>query len=240
METIDTILKNSIKICQPAEGYRFNADSVLLAKFVKPANDMVNILDIGAGSGVISVLLRYLYSFVHIDAVEINSYLYECMLKTIDMNMMNGYINPVHADIRKLKTSRRYDMIVSNPPYRSSQTGRLCVNIDENNARFSESLHLEDVLSFSRSYLKNKGFLYFCYEADLAVEAFALCRKYRVEPKRITFFHPDVDKPARQCFFECRKNAGQELKVDKPLFQKICGGINEYYEKLFLDTEVFL
>ncbi len=240
METVDTILKSKINICQPAKGYRFNADSVLLAKFVKPANFAVDVLDIGAGSGVISVLLRYLYSFELIDAIEINPYMYECLVKTIDMNNMNRYINPIFADLRTFKITKRYDIIVSNPPYRSSKMGRLCANADENSARFSESLNLDDILSFSRSYLKNKGFLYFCYDADLAVDAFALCRKYKIEPKRIVFLHPDVDKPARQCFFECRKNAGQELKVDRPLFQKIQGRINEYYEKLFLDTEVFL
>ncbi|MEC9493379.1 tRNA1(Val) (adenine(37)-N6)-methyltransferase [Flexistipes sp.] len=237
METIDTILDRRIEICQPSEGYRFNADSVILSRFVDGEKYFSNILDIGAGSGLISVLLNYLYGYGKIDAVEISSQMYECLLKTMDINKLDNVIKPFNMDLKQFKPSKPYDMIISNPPYRKSHTGRQCTTDEENRARFSDNLNLDDILKFCRSYLKNKGLFYFCYEADLAVEAFYYCRKYGIEPKRVRFLHPDIDKPARQIFLECRKEGGIELKVEKPLFQKIKGVETQEYKNIFINED---
>lgn len=240
METIDSILNKRLKICQPSEGYRFNADSVILSRFVAYKKDFSRILDIGSGSGIIPVLLKYLYGYDTIDAVEISDQLYKCLKKTVEINNFPDNIFPIYEDVRKYRPSEPYDMVISNPPYRKSNTGRQCLTAEENRARFSDNLNLDDILKFCRSYLKNKGLFYFCYEADMAVEAFYYCRKYGIEPKRVRFLHPDIDKPAKQAFFECRKNAGVELNIEKPLFQKIKGVETHEYKEIFIDEEDYL
>ena len=67
--TIDSILGGRIKVVQPRRGYRFSIDSVLLARFVRVgARDRV--LELGAGCGVISLIVAALGAPREIDASQ--------------------------------------------------------------------------------------------------------------------------------------------------------------------------
>jgi tRNA1Val (adenine37-N6)-methyltransferase len=123
-------------------------------------------------------------------------------------------------------------MIICNPPYRKTNSGRNCDNKVKNIAKFNEEMDLNDVCKFSNRYLKNLGYLYFSYDADLAIEAISICKKNNLEPKTLKLLHPDINKPAKLIFFECRKNGKTELKIEPPLFQRINGKESEEFNKL--------
>ncbi|MBZ4642725.1 MAG: tRNA1Val (adenine37-N6)-methyltransferase [Deferribacteres bacterium] len=234
--TIDTILNNEYKICQPKNGFRFSLDSVLLVRFVKKKN-INNALDIGAGSGVISLLLHKIHQFQNIDALEYQQSMYYCLNKTIELNQCKNVIKPVREDIKSFRPEKRYDFMISNPPYRKINTGKVCNSTDENIARFDTEMNIYDIFRFSNSFLENSGSLYISYDADLTENLLANCRNFNLEPKRIMFFHPDIDKPAKLVFVEFKKSAKIELRVEPPIFQKINGKNNKNFDKLFTDEE---
>lgn len=230
--TIDTILSKNIKICQPKRGFRFSIDSVLLVRFISKKK-VENIIDIGSGSGIIAILLNKLYNYQDIDALEYQHSMYQCLEKTIKLNSLENRIHPINIDLKQFRPPKKYGLMVSNPPYRKSSNGRICNTQDENIARFDNELSIIDLFKFARSYLENLGSLYISYDADLTEELLGTCRNFNLEPKRIQFFHPDLDKPARLVFIEFKKGAKVELIVEPPLFQKINGQKNEKFDMLF-------
>lgn len=235
--SVDTILNKDIKICQPEKGFRFSIDSIILSNFIKYQKKIKNILDIGSGSGVISVLLFKIYNFKNIDAVEYQDKMYSCLVETIKLNRCENVITPIKCDIRHFKPEKRYELIISNPPYRSSKSGKTCNTREENISRFTETLTIKDIFKFAGSYLENLGSLYLSYDADLTEELLSICRNYHLEPKRIMFFHPDIHKPAKLTFIEFKKGGKTELKIEPPLFQKINGINNQKFEIMFKKTD---
>ena len=229
--TVDTVLDGAVKIFQPVNGFRFGTDSILLAKFVGKKRCQ-RVLEIGAGSGVISAILKKAYGFKSIDAVEYQENMYNCLVKTVNENGFDGSINPILSDIRNFKPKWHYDLIVSNPPYRKCSTGKICTEETKNIARFSGELTIDDILNFGKSYLKTLGFLILSLDADMSNEIFSKVAHYNLEIKRLRFLHPDIDKPAKIIFVELRKNAGRELKVEPPFFQRINGHINKNYDRI--------
>lgn len=225
--TIDHIITKDIRICQPKSGFRFTTDSLLLAGFVqnKPYH---NVIEIGAGSGIISVLLAHFYKVKKIFAIEIDDTMFEALCHTISINKLEEKIIPVKVDIKDFKPNEVIDMIVSNPPYRKSETGYTCKNRSKNSARFSEHLEVKDIFNFSKSYLKTKGHLYISYIADRTSELFE-AGKYGLEPKRLRYLHPDLNKKARLIFMEYRKGSGIEMTIEPPIFHYINKAQNEEF-----------
>ena len=68
--TIDTLKGGAVRIFQPKRGYRFSIDAVLLAHFINPKKNETSLLEIGAGSGVVSFLLAHLHPHLNITAVD--------------------------------------------------------------------------------------------------------------------------------------------------------------------------
>lgn len=227
--TVDNIFSPEIKICQPAKGYRFSTDSIVLLRFIK-TKTFKRCLDIGAGSGVLSI---YLYKVLYchcVDAVELQKDLFDCLKKTIEINNLKDAINIYNCDINNFKPCKDYDIIVCNPPYRESSRGKVSSNTMEKNARFKDFLKVEDIFKFANKYLFNAGHLYICYDADLLIDLLSISRNFGLEPKRIMFLYPEQNRPAKLVFIEFRKNAGVELLVEPPLIQKTDGKDSEDFK----------
>ena len=220
--SIDSIILPELKIYQPKKGFRFTTDSLLLAGFVKDTNYDVA-LEIGAGSGIISVILATFLRIKKIYAVEIQKSYYDLLCETIKINNLQDRIIPINADIKEFKPVEQMDMIISNPPYRKGDTGYRSNLESKNVARFTDTLSIEDIFRFSKSYLKTGGFLYLSFIADRLNELFIYTKHYLLEPKRIRFLFPDIDKAARLVLVEYRNGAGTEMIVEPPLFHKIKG-----------------
>lgn len=224
--TEDSIVSKNITVCQPEQGFRFSVDSVYLAWFVR-FRKSASVIDIGAGSGVVSALLAGLRGFDDIDAVEAQEVMYKCLCGTVAMSEMEGRVRPVHTDINKFRPGRKYDIAVCNPPYRDPSTGRVPADETELNARFTTTMKADDVFSFCKSYLENSGSLYLSYDADMLADLFHAGFKYGFEPKRLMPVCPDIGVKPKIVLMEFRKNSGREMSFEAPLYQKINGEQSE-------------
>src|SRR5438445_11149457 len=100
-ETQDAILGGAITIVQPKNGYRFSIDSILLARFATArAGDRV--LELGAGCGVIGLLVAAVAHPREIIAIEIQPEMAELAGRNA---RANGFVNLrcVVGDIRSSK-----------------------------------------------------------------------------------------------------------------------------------------
>lgn len=74
-----------------------------------------NLLDIGTGSGCIAISLKKNLAGFKVSAIDVS----EDALTTAKENALqnNAEVNFIHADILNFKSTEKYDVIVSNPPY---------------------------------------------------------------------------------------------------------------------------
>ncbi len=209
----------NLRVLQPAEGYRFSIDSLLLTDFASPrSKDMV--LELGAGCGIISMLLAEKHPKIHVTAIEIQPALAALAQENVKMNRLDSQVEIIQGDLNKIAkilSACSFDYVVSNPPYRPPDTGRICRNSQEALARHEILTTLEDVIQAARYALKPRGKVAFIYPADRSVRLLAEMHKRGIEPKRARFVHPGPKREARLILTEGCKDAGVEIRVLPPL-----------------------
>ena len=218
-ETCDAILGGRIRVIQPRKGYRFSGDSILLARFVS-IRRCDRVLELGAGTGVISLAIAALHQQREIVAIEIQPEPAAMLRRSAELNGV-GSIRAIAADLRKLndpKIAREsFDVVIANPPYRASKAGRLSPHAARRIARSEASATLEDFVAAASRYTRRGGRAAFVLAADRSAELISVLREHRLEPKRIRFVHPFSGAPATTIMVEARKNGGIEVAIEPPL-----------------------
>jgi len=125
--TTDTFFDGKIQVMQSQAGYRFSIDSVLLAFHAGPRpGDKV--LDLGAGCGIISLIMAVRAPDIRIFAIEVQTELAGLAEANVNQNQLEDRIEVIRMDMRLLKpemTDGPADLIVCNPPYRRPGSGRI-------------------------------------------------------------------------------------------------------------------
>ena len=80
-ETRDSILDGSITLIQPKHGYRFSVEAILLGRFAR-ASTRDRMLELGAGCGVVSIMMATLYRPREVIAIEIQPQLAEMITRS--------------------------------------------------------------------------------------------------------------------------------------------------------------
>jgi len=208
-----------LKIIQKVEGPHFSIDAILLAKFVSIKKGD-SIIDFGTGTGIISLLLASKMEAKSIVAIEIQSELADIARRNVLLNNLESKIEVIETDLRLVKeqfTAGQFGVVVSNPPYRLAGSGRLNPNNTKAIARHEIKCALDDVLKSAFYSLKEHGKLAVVYRPDRLVDLIAGCRRHHLEPKRIQFVYPALDREANLVLLEAIKNGNQDSKVIEPL-----------------------
>lgn len=232
MLTFDSI--RDIEICQHKNGYRFSIDSLLLFSFVN-LKYVGKIIDLGAGSGIIGILLAKKYHHSEVFLVEIQSGLAKLAEKNVVSNNLQNMVRILNIDMRIFVDSSfssvgniskkelsgfigRFDLAVSNPPFRKLKSGLISFGAEKSIARHEIKLSLGELIHSASVLLKNHGRFYFIHLPERLTEIFILMRQYLIEPKRLKFVHSKIDSEAKMVLIEGVKGAKPALKVDSPFF----------------------
>lgn len=160
-ETLDTFYRGRIQILQKKKGYRFSMDAPLLADFIQTqAED--NLLELGAGNGIIPLLLS-LKPFKHITSLEIQESLFQLAQKNISLNRLESKISLLRRDLRFFRSRKKFDVIFSNPPYLEKHKGHLSQSREKSIAKHELKCTISDIMGKTSQLLKKKGRAYFIY-----------------------------------------------------------------------------
>ncbi len=218
-ETLDAILGGSLRIVQPRGGYRFSVEAILLGRFasVRPRE---RVLDLGAGCGVIALMLAALRRPREVVALELQPPLAGLIARNAELNSLSA-VHAVCADLRKPKIAgvapASFDVVVANPPFHAVAAGRESPEHGRKLARGERTASLEDFVGAARRYVRNGGRVAFVYSAGRAAELIYTMRARGLEPKRLRMVHPRIDRPATAALLEARAQGGVELIVESPL-----------------------
>jgi len=217
-----------VEIEQPAKGVRFTLDSLLIADFcrLRPRD---KVLEPGAGTGVISLLLARKHPSARFLAIEEEPHAFDLLCRNIEANDLVHHITAANQDIRRLPHSEIFDAIVANPPYTKAGTGKNSPSVPRRQARHDQSAPLKAWIDLG-SLLKNKGRFFLVFTATRTAEVITLMRERHLEPKRLRFVHPSHTKPASLVLIEAVAAAAPNLEVLPPLV--VHGPGNTYSEEM--------
>lgn len=160
IENLESVEK---KMIVEEKGLKITEDAILLSEFMKKyfSRKRKNLkvgksfLEIGAGQGIISLLLSELDIISEIFAVEIQEEVFAALKKNIEINDLNGKIIPINKNIKNV--NGEYDFIFSNPPYKKTSSGKMPENEMERISKYEILLTLEELILEIRRLLKNYG-----------------------------------------------------------------------------------
>lgn len=216
--TLDGV--RDIRVYQHRSGYRFSVDALLLYSFVN-VRHVHEIADLGAGSGIVGLLLARKYERAKVLLVELQEGLFGLAGKNIDLNGLGTRVTAVLSDISLIAEKARgmiFDVVVSNPPFRKSTTGRLSLGEERAVARHEVRMRLSDLAEAASCLLRARGRFFLIYHPERLIELMETLRANRLEPKRIRFVHNDAASVSKIVLVEAVKDGRAGIRIEKPLF----------------------
>lgn len=218
--TTDTFINGLIKVKQGKKGYRFSIDAVLLANHAKPKPDDV-ILDLGTGCGIIPLIMAVRNPTTTIIGVEIQKNLADIATANILDNGFEKRLRIINTDMRQLTgkmIESPVDMVVSNPPYRKINTGRINPDSQRAVARHEIAITLPELVQTAGKMLRTGGKFIIIHLAERMTDVIAAMQKAHIEPKILRIIHSSRQSAAKLILVEGMKHVRPGMHIASPLF----------------------
>lgn len=226
-ERIDDLEIKNMKIIQNKDGFCFGIDSVLLSDFAKEIKDNSRVVDLGTGTGILGILLCAKTNLKEILGIEIQEEVAEMAQRSILLNGLENKFKILNINIKEIKNienknklnkKNSFDYVITNPPYKKINTGKINENEKKLISRHELTASLDDFIETASFLLKDKGSLFMVHRPDRLVDILEKMRIEKIEPKEIKFVYPKINEKPNLILIKGVKNAKPFLKVDKPLY----------------------
>ena len=218
-ERIDELQRNGYKIIQNSNKFCFGMDAVLLSGFVRVLEGET-VLDLGTGTGIIPILLEAKTRGKYFIGLEIQKESVDMARRSVELNGLKEKIEIVEGDIKtatkQFKLSS-FDVVTTNPPYMNNNHGLKNPDFPKAIARHEILCSLEDVIREGSKLLKPGGRFYMVHRPFRLVEIIQRLTQYRLEPKRMKFVYPYIDKEPNMVLIEAVRGGKSMVKIEEPL-----------------------
>lgn len=218
-ERIDDLERNGYKIIPNKEKFCFGMDAVLLSGFAQVRKGE-RVLDLGTGTGIIPILLEAKTEGEHFSALEIQRESADMAERSVKLNHLEEKIDIICGDIKEASVlfgKSVFDVVTSNPPYMNDRHGLKNPDIPKAVARHEVLCSLDDVVREAAAVLKPGGRFYMVHRPHRLVEIINKLTEYKLEPKRIKFVHPYVDRDANMVLIESVRGGKSMVKLEAPV-----------------------
>lgn len=165
---------------------KIGTDGVLLGAWTSISNNPYSILDIGAGTGILSLMLAQRCHAETIEAIEIDDAAFEQAADNFENSPWGDRLFCYHAGFNEFvdEIDEKYDLIISNPPFYSENYKS--ENPQRDLARFTDALPFEHLLYGTAKLLDNNGIASFIIPFSEEENFINLAEKVGLLPCRIT------------------------------------------------------
>ncbi|MCG8643483.1 MAG: methyltransferase [Desulfobacterales bacterium] len=195
----DASMGSGLVLDQPLKGYRFSSDSLVLADCIKTRfkraiheQRVRHILDAGCGCGILSILLSDSFPSLLITGIEIQTGLFTCAKKNVAQNGLSDRIIIRHRDITSINPADicpKFDLMISNPPYKKKASGRLNPNSQKAVARHEIHLDIEQLFNCAKRLLTGTGRICLIFPAERETDLKQAMANYGFSPQFVQYIH---------------------------------------------------
>ena len=187
----------------------------------------LNGLDIGCGTGLLSLMLAQKCD-MDIDAVEIDE---ETSLQAIENEEACSFknaINIINTDVRSYHAEKKYDIIISNPPFYENELKS--DSSKKNTAHHSDNLTLDEVLWTIKKNLSKDGLFFLLLPFKRESEIRGLVRESGMKITQITVVRQSVNHDYFRVMLMGKNNSEDSAEI---IFDEIsiCDERQQYTEE---------
>ena len=199
------------RINQERSAMKVGMDGVLLGAWADPSG-ADRILDIGTGTGLITLMMAQKNNGAQIDAIEVDQEAFNEAFLNCQQSSWNNRIRLELCSLQEFleRTNLKYDLIVSNPPFFSNGVKAPLENRAQ--ARHSDSLPLDVLISGAAGILQEKGRIALVLPIETLPEIENLAQSNGLFISRLCRVKPNPVKPEFRILIELtnRQNLLQE------------------------------
>jgi tRNA1Val (adenine37-N6)-methyltransferase len=217
------------KIKQEKAAMKVNTDGVLLGAWTN-LDGVKTVLDIGAGTGLISLMIAQRSNAI-ITGVEIEKNAAEEAAQNVQNSKWNNRVFALNCSFQDFVTTAQseFDLIVSNPPFFSNSVKN--TNPHLSIARHNHMLPFTDIIYGANKLLSDHGKLSLILPFTQAKEFAEKARQNSLFLNRLTEVKPFPDKEPNRCLLEFGKKEQVLQKNQISVFDK-SGNYSEEFKKL--------
>jgi tRNA1Val (adenine37-N6)-methyltransferase len=165
---------------------KIGTDGVLLGAWTPLINNPYNVLDIGAGTGILSLMLAQRSNAEQIDAIEIDEDAYEQCVENFEASPWGDKLFCFHAGLDEFvdEPEDEYDLIISNPPFYTDDFKS--DNASRDLARFEDALPFEELIEAAALLLSDNGIFSVIIPFKEEERFVSMCKELDLFPLKIT------------------------------------------------------
>ncbi|WP_196885571.1 tRNA1(Val) (adenine(37)-N6)-methyltransferase [Aureivirga sp. CE67] len=219
------------EIFQDKTAMKVGTDGVLLGAWANPENAN-KILDIGTGTGLISLMLAQRNNQAEVFALEIEKNAFEQAKENFENSIWEKRIVIENCSLQEFQTEEKFDLIVSNPPFYTTTFK----NEDEKRAlaRHSESLPYEKLLEKTSELLSTEGKCSFIIPFTEEENFIQIAKDFKLYPERITRVRGRKEAPLKRSLLEFSFKQ-KEVKISELIIEIERHHYTEEYVKIVKD-----
>ena len=218
-------VNDNLTLIQHSEGLTFGTDALLLAAYIN-RGAKARALELGGGTGIISLLLATRHKVASVECVEIQPTFAEIIQRNVAENHLAEMVTVSQADIRDYDAygNGDFDIVFSNPPYMKNDCPP-CEAEEKQIARHEVFGGIEDFAKAAARKLKWGGRFFVVWRPDRLSELLCAMTKHGIEPKRMTFVQANPALAPSIVLVEGKRGGKPGMKVTAPLM--IGGDLDE-------------
>ena len=198
---------------------KIGTDGVLLGAWTPIENNPFSILDIGAGTGVIALMLAQRSNAEQIDALEIDEEAYEQSVDNFENSPWSDRLFCFHAGLDEFveEPEDEYDLIVSNPPFYTDDYKS--DNEQRDLARFADAMPFEDLIEAADLLLSENGIFAVIIPYKEEQNFLALAKDYELYPLKITRVKGTPTTEIKRSLLAFSRNENASIAIDELIIE---------------------
>ena len=226
------IINEDLRLIENKDSLTFGTDAFLLSAFL-PKRPSAKGVELGVGSGVISLLALTKKKCQQVYGFEVQDKIADIAKRNAELNGLDTAFTVINKDLRSVTpsdTEGEIDFVFSNPPYMKADSGKMNEDPHKRASRHEIFGSIDDFCACAKRLLKHGGDFFVVYRPDRMIDLISALRANNLEPKKITFIHPNSSTPPSLLLISAKLGGKSGLIIDKPVYI-YKDGTTEYTEQ---------